>query len=446
MRKLKALISIILAISVVTSLCAVFAEKSGEKAPKLSAEAWILIDGETGYVLAEKNSKEEMYPASTTKIFSYLVVADAVENGDLALEDELTFTKDMQDTLDPDGSNIELKTGEKMSVLNLLRAMLIASGNDAATLLAVSVGGSAKKFVEKMNAKADELGLEHTHFTNPHGLTDSEHYTTAADLAKAAKTAMEDSTFRDIVGSKTLNIAPTNKTETERYYINTNNLISTLRYSKYYYDKATGIKTGYTEAAGNCLVASAKDGGQELICVVLKSEASHDDAKTLLEYGFDNFKQIEIVKKGDLLGERPVKQGKGGVDHIRGVAAKTMTATIPNSASDEDIKCEIKYEADEVYAPIKKGDVLGTATYTYKDAVVGTMNIVAETDVARHPFGFIMSIGEAIWGSIVVRIIVYIILILLVLFILLVIYGFYRSIKRSKARKRRRGKYRPPMY
>ncbi len=446
MRKLKVLISIILAISIIAPLCAVFAEKSEEKAPKLSAEAWILIDGETGFVLAEKNSKEEMYPASTTKIFSYLVVADAVESGDLALEDELTFTKDMQDTLDPDGSNIELKAGEKMSVLNLLRAMLIASGNDAATLLAISAGGSEKKFVEKMNAKADELGLEHTHFTNPHGLTDSEHYTTAADLAKAARTAMEDSTFRDIVGSKTLTIDPTNKTETERYYINTNNLISTLRYSKYYYDKATGIKTGYTEAAGNCLVASAADGGRELICVVLKSEASHDDAKTLLEYGFDNFKQVEIVKKGDLLGERTVKQGKGGVDHIRGVAAKTMTATIPKSASDEDIKAEIKYQADEVYAPVKKGDVLGSVTYTYKDAVVGTMNIVAETDVERHPFGFVMSIGEAVWGSVVVRIIVYLILILLALFILLVIYGFYRSIKRSKARSRRRGKYRPPMY
>ena len=123
-----------------------------------------------------------------------------------------------------------------------------------------------------------------------------------------------------------------------------------------------------------------------------------------------------------------------------------MTATIPKSASDEDIKAEIKYQADEVYAPVKKGDVLGSVTYTYKDAVVGTMNIVAETDVERHPFGFVMSIGEAVWGSVVVRIIVYLILILLALFILLVIYGFYRSIKRSKARSRRRGKYRPPMY
>ena len=168
-----------------------------------------------------------------------------------------------------------------MTVYDLLSAMMIASGNDAATLLAISVGGDLKGFVKLMNEKADELSMDGSHFQNPHGLTDENHYTTAHDLARAAREAMRDEDFRKIVGSKTLKIAPTNKTESERYYINTNNLLSTLRYSKYYYDKATGIKTGHTEAAGSCLVASAKSGEKELICVVLKSEHSHEDAKAL---------------------------------------------------------------------------------------------------------------------------------------------------------------------
>lgn len=443
MKKFTALILLVFTILVILPQASVSA---APKAPKVSAQSWILIDMDTGYVMGESNSDKEMHPASTTKIISYLVISDAIEDGELSLDDQLVFTADMQSMMDPDSSHIELKAGERMSVEDLIRGMLIASGNDAAILLSTAVSGSEKKFVEKMNEKAEELGLDHSHFTNSHGITDSEHYATAADLAKASREAMKDDFFREVVGSQTLTIKPTNKTENERYFINTNNLVSPLRYSKYYYKKATGIKTGYTEAAGSCLVASAKDGERELICVVLKSETSHEDAKALLEYGFDSFKRVQIVKKGDLLGEREVKQGAGGVDHIRAVAAKNIYVTIPEDADADKIKSKIKYNDDYVYAPIKKGDALGTVTYSYGGQTVSTMEIVAETDVKRHPFGFLMSLGETIWGNIIVRIIVYMILIVIILFILLVIYGFYRSIKRSRSRKRRRKKYRPSMY
>lgn len=442
MKKFRVLTTIFLILSLCLPSCFVFAEK----APLTSAVSAILIDGETGYVLYEKKANKEMYPASTTKIFSYLVISDAIENGELALDDILVYTREMQDSMDPDGSHIELKAGEKMSAENLIRAMLIASGNDAATLLAATVGGSEEGFVKRMNKKADELGLDNTHFTNSHGLTDENHYTTAKDLAVAARIAMQDELFRDIVGSKTLNIAPTNKTENERYFINTNNLISPLRYSTYYYSKATGIKTGYTDAAGSCLVASAKEKDRELICVILKSESSHDDAKALLEYGFDSFKQVEVAKKGDILGETKVKQGAGGVDHIRAVAAKNIVVTLPLDADINQVTSKIKYSVEKVYAPVKKGDSLGMITYSYKGDIIGTTAIVAEKDVPRHIFGFLMSLWETIWGCTIVRVIVYIILILIILFIILVIYGFYLSIKRSRARKRRRAKYRPPMY
>ena len=292
---------------------------------------------------------------------------------------------------------------------------------------------------------SDELGLIHSHFTNAHGLTDPDHFTTAKDLATAAKVAMEDDFFREIVGSKTLNIAPTNKTETERYFINTNNLVSYLRYSNYYYSKATGIKTGYTDAAGSCLVASATQKDRDLICVVLKSEHSHEEAKALLEYGFNNFKQVEIAKKGDILGETKVKQG-AGVDHVRAVAKENIVVTLPLDANADEIKSTIKYSSEEVYAPVKKGDTLGTISYTYGKKVVGTSRIVAEKEVKRHIFGFLMTLGEKIWGLTIVKVIVYLLLTLVILFILLVVYGFYLSIKRSKARKRRRRKYHPPLY
>ncbi|MBQ2890143.1 MAG: D-alanyl-D-alanine carboxypeptidase [Clostridia bacterium] len=441
MKILKTLIATLLIFCIILPFGVVFAENP----PILSAVSAILIDGKTGNILYEKDSEREMYPASTTKIITYLVISDAIEEGEISLDDMLTFTREMQDKMDSDGSHIELKAGEKMSVENLIRAMLIASGNDAATLLATTVGGNEENFVKRMNQKADELGLIHSHFTNAHGLTDPDHFTTAKDLATAAKVAMEDDFFRQIVGSKTLNIAPTNKTENERYFINTNNLVSYLRYSNYYYSKATGIKTGYTDAAGSCLVASATQKDRDLICVVLKSEHSHEEAKALLEYGFNNFKQVEIAKKGDILGETKVKQG-AGVDHVRAVAKENIVITLPLDANVDDIKSTIKYSSDEVYAPVKKGDTLGTITYTYGKKVVGTSKIVAEKEVKRHIFGFLMTLGEKIWGLTIVKVIVYLLLTLVILFILLVVYGFYLSIKRSKARKRRRKKYHPPLY
>lgn len=454
MKRNRILAFILIMLLTLTQAMTAFAAKDGktDKAkekdtlPKISAQAWVLIDLKSGAVLLENDSEKEMYPASTTKIVSYLVVADAIKNGELSMDDYLTYTSEMQDVQDPDGSNIELKPGEKMTVYDLLSAMMIASGNDAATLLAISVGGDLKGFVKLMNEKADELSMDGSHFQNPHGLTDENHYTTAHDLARAAREAMKDEEFRKIVGSKTLKIAPTNKTESERYYINTNNLLSTLRYSKYYYDKATGIKTGHTEAAGSCLVASAKSGETELICVVLKSDHSHEDAKALLEYGFSNFKEVTLVKSGALLGEVGLKQAKGGADHLRGVAAKNATALLKNSADAEKVKVKVKYDEKTVYAPVKKGQKIGTAVYTYDGKTIGSVEVVAETSVERHMFGFLMSLGEAIWGSRIVRIIVYLIGIAALLFVLLIIYGFARAIKKSRSRKRRRGNYRPPMY
>ncbi|MBE7011625.1 MAG: D-alanyl-D-alanine carboxypeptidase [Ruminococcaceae bacterium] len=432
-----ALLSLCLPISTVSA---------ASKAPDISAVSAILIDARTGYTLYEKNATDKMYPASTTKIITYLVISDAIENGEIGLDEMLVYTREMQDAMDPTGSHIELKAGEKMSVDNLIRAMLIASGNDAATLLATSVGGTEKKFVSRMNEKVKELELKNTHFTNAHGLTDEKHYTTAYDLAIAARYAMQDDYFREIVGSQTLTIPPTNMRDTERYFINTNNLISPLRYSKYYYEKATGIKTGYTSAAGSCLVASAKEKDRELICVILKSETSHDDAKAILEYGFKNFKQVKVTDKNAILGEVKVKQGADGKDYVRAVAENDVIVTIPVNVDIDKVTSKISYNSEKVYAPVSQGVVLGQITYFYNNDVVGITNIIAEKKIERHALGALMSFWDAVWGCTVVRVIIYILLIALLLFLLLVGYGFYRSLKKSRAKKRRRSNYRPPLY
>ncbi len=447
MKKLKILISLILVFSLTASL-SVFAAKDKEKdesgPPEILAKAAILIDFKTGYVLYEKNPEKKMEPASTTKVMTYLVVADAIENGELDLKDELVYTRDMQGAMDPDGSNIGLKVDEKMSVSQLLRGMLISSGNDAAILLSCSVAGSEEEFVERMNQKAKEIGLEKTHFTNVHGLADKNHYTTAKDLAEIAKCAMKDDLFREIVGSNTYEREATNKTAESVTMTNTNNLLSPT--SAMYYKYATGIKTGYTNTAGFCLVSSAKKDSRELICVVLNDDDSRKDSKALLEYGFNNFKEIKVAKKGDLLGEVAVKQGADSIDHVRAVAMEDIYVTVPNDADTKDVKAKITYKSEELYAPVKKSAALGEVEYSYKGTVLGKVSLVAESGVERHTFGFLMSLWETIWGSVVVRVICYIILIGAFLFVLLVVYGFYLSLKKSKARKRRKSKYRPPMY
>ncbi len=416
-------------------------------APSVTAEAALLIDATNGRVLFEKNADKVMYPASTTKIMTALVALEAVEKGEISLDQPLVLSEAANATLDIDGSGIGLKVGEEMRLENLLQGLLIASGNDAAACIAEGISGSIDAFVTRMNEKATELKLKDTHFVNPHGLHDPEHHTTAKDLARLATEAMKNETFRSIVECAHIYLPETNMSE-KRYFINTNNLVSRMRYPYYFYDKATGIKTGSTTEAGHCLVASAEDDGKSVISVILKTEdisVSHNESKALLEYGLNKFSLVEMVCKDDIVGEVGVKQAADGTDHILLAAEDSLEVLLSGSEDKEKIETVIEVP-EKVYAPIEIGQVVGKVKYVYEDQVLGSANLVSTVKVKRHLLGFLMSFGEWLWSFRTVKVIVFTALALVLGFVILVFIGLVRAVKKSKRKKRRTTRYTPPRY
>ncbi|MBR5155771.1 MAG: D-alanyl-D-alanine carboxypeptidase [Clostridia bacterium] len=415
--------------------------------PQITAEAAILIDAQTGNVLFEKNAGKKMYPASTTKIMTALVALDAVKNEEISLAQPLTLSDGAYKTLDPDGSSIALKVGEAMTLEGLLQGLLIASGNDAAMTIAEGIAGTSEQFVARMNEKAAALGLKDTHFVNPHGLHHAEHFTTARDMAKLAQEAMKNDIFRQIVECAHIYLPATNMSD-QRYFINTNNLVSRMRYPYYFYEKATGIKTGSTDQAGYCLVSSAEDRGKSVIAVVFNAEdisVSHNESKAVLEHGLADFTLKTLAKRDDIFGEVKVKQAADGTDHILLSAAANLDALFPNGGDLDkiEVECEIP---EKVYAPITAGQIIGKAKFLYEGKEVGQVELCSTVEIKRHFLGFFATFGEWLWSFRLIKFIVYTALALVFAFVALVVIGFSRAIKKSKRKKRRMNRYNPPRY
>jgi len=241
------------------------ASKDLPAVPAITAKQAILIDGNTGEILYEKAAEERAYPASTTKIMTALVALDLCSRYDIGIDTEVTVPKE---AIGIEGSSVYLKPGETRTIEDLLYAAMLRSGNDAATALAIALGGNEKNFVKMMNDKAEELHCSRTRFTNPTGLFDENHYTTAGDLAVIAQKAMEYDAFRQIAAAKS-----------RGSYTNKNKTV-------FQYEGGTGIKIGFTEKSGRTLVASAARGGTELIAVVLNDPNWFTDAYALMDYGF----------------------------------------------------------------------------------------------------------------------------------------------------------------
>lgn len=234
-------------------------------APAISAKQAILIDGKSGEILFEKASEERAYPASTTKIMTVLMALDLCKRYDIDITTEVTVPKE---AVGIEGSSVYLKAGESRTIEELLYGTMLRSGNDAATALAICLGGNEKNFVKMMNDKARELHCNRTNFINPTGLFDENHYTTAKDLARIARTAMKNDIFRQISSSKSWGT-----------YANKNKTV-------FQYEGGTGIKIGFTEKSGRTLVASACRNGTELIAVVLNDPNWFEDAYALMDCGF----------------------------------------------------------------------------------------------------------------------------------------------------------------
>ena len=247
------------------------------QAPSVSAEGAVLVDGSSGRVLYEKNSDKRLYPASTTKIMTALVTLETLDELGLGPDSKVIVPVEAAGV---EGSSLYLKAGEKLSLEELLYGLMLQSGNDSAEAIAVCVGGTRETFVEKMNLKAEQLGCSGTHFVNPSGLFEENHYTTAGDLAIIAAEAMKREDFREIVGAQKWA-----SEETDRSFVNKNKTV-------FNYEGGNGVKIGFTKKSGRTLVASAEREGKELIAVVLRDGNWFNDAYALMDYGF------EIMEEG----------------------------------------------------------------------------------------------------------------------------------------------------
>lgn len=437
------LFSILLTLVLAAGLTAPLA--AAAEAPELTAKAALLVDityEDEGEVLYERSAHEKMYPASITKVMTGLLTLEAVERGELSLDQEITAGYSVNDI--PFGtSTAGIKVGEVMKLGDVLRCALIPSANEACNLLAETVSGSIAAFVEQMNQRAAELGCENTHFVNPHGLHDDDHYTTAWDIYLICREAMKNATFREIVSSKSYTVPATNLSE-QRILHDTNSLISTFNRTGYYYEYATGIKTGYTPEAGRCLAASATKGERSLICVVLGCEripgstgsegfVEFTEATELMEWGFNSFSRQTILTTTDLQGDLPVTLSR--TEYVAVQPSGTLEATLPSDADLSTFTYTPTWYAESVAAPVEKGQVLGTITVSDGDRVYGTLDLVAVADVERSDLLYYLDRTEKYFSQLWVRIVLVVLLVLVAVLVLWAV--FFR--KRSRSRYGRGG-------
>jgi len=344
----------------------------------INAESAILIDGDTGKVLYEKSAYEKRAPASTTKIMTALLALEHCKTTDIA-----TVTSEAITSVPSGYSTDLLKMGEELTIKDLLYALLLPSSNEAANVLAIHIAGSIDSFASMMNTKAMELGCKNTHFVNPNGVHDDNHYSTAYDLSLIAKEAMKNDIFRQIVSTASYTLPSSNKySRIDRTLITTNDLIK--KQSDNYYEYAIGIKTGFTTPAKNCLVSSATKDGKTLISVVLRSNTNnnrYNDAKTLFNYGFDNFSKKHIIKAGSTIKTIDVKNATSSTKNLNLVAETGINTIVTNDKLNDTIEPQINLN-EHLQAPIKKDSIVGTATYTV-DNIKYTINLKAGNEVKK---------------------------------------------------------------
>ncbi len=428
---------------------AVVLKKGSGEVPELNATSAILIDAGSGAILYEKDAYDKRDPASITKILNAMVVLDNLK---------LSDTYVIPDGLETVGHIVNLKAGEELTIEQLLYAMLIYSGNDAAEALAYAAGGDIKTFCSMMNERARACGAESTNFTNANGLNNygqENHRTTAYDLALISREAMKNKTFRKIVSAKRYTIPATNKSK-ERKLRNTNALLYEKPFKmdgkKFdcYYEGTTGIKTGMTSVAGECFAGSAKRGKTELIAVVLNAATAQDkfdDAIELFDYGFTYYRTYTAAKSSEVIYELKVKNGS--LAQVDLGIAEDMDITVNRGyEAAENITTEIvfarTYADDEnaktneerikwVKAPVKKGTVFGhLVAYNEKGEAVAIQELIALEEVQKG--GILSNIGIADEE------LPLFFLILSMVIILILILRITRNLRRAKRRRRRRTK------
>ena len=345
----------------------------------IEANAGALISLDTGEIIFEKNMDKKVYPASITKIMTAVVV---LESGKFKPKAKITMTREILDMVLGTGSAVSnLQEGEEITQLDLMYLVVMSSFGDCTYLAAQYYGGSVENFVDKMNAKAKELGLKGTHYQNPVGLHDDENYTTVRDIYTLTSYALKFDTFKTICETSRYTMPATNMSG-ERTLTSTNNLQNAN--TPYYYQYAKGVKTGYTDEAGRCLVSTANYNGYNYMCILMGCPVDDDeqfvDSAELYRWAFNNFSFKEVANSTEPVCEIPVELSLE-TDYVSLYFKKPFISVLPNEADDSTIVVKTKLKAESIEAPVKKGEVLGTADVIYAEQVIGTVDLVAGDDV-----------------------------------------------------------------
>ncbi len=409
----------------------------------ISAEAALLADLGRDTVVFEKNADARMYPASLTKIMTAVVVMDECSDP-ASVSIEAAF-----EALDPlygtDSSIFGLEIGEVMTAYDLLALMMIQSANDAANVLAYHFGGNdLEAFIEKMNQKAADLGLTNTHYVNAHGLHDSDHYTTARDLYTLTKYALEKSMFRDIVTSLYYETPETN--------VHWEQVVETTVYLQdpdevdYYYEYAKGVKTGYTDPAGRCLVSTAEKDGTTYLCVLLKCPVEDAEgfyvreefgvSKGLYEWAFNTLEFRAVNDTTTTVGYQAVQFGKD-TEQVAVNLNGTIESIVEKTYTTDQAQVQVTFDAEAVEAPVVTGQKLGTATVSLDGKELGTLDVVASQDIEKDNRKVVKAALQHFFSLPIVKVVLWLIVILVLLFALFIAYCFWCRARNRRRRKRR---------
>lgn len=391
--KIRKLLSVFLLLALLGTLLSVpvLAEEGEDTADsgpyEAAAKAAILLDMNTGRTVYEKNIDEKVYPASLTKIMTCLL---ALENGNLS--DIVTIGEGAFNGLDGNSSTAGLQVGEQLSLNDLLYCLMLSSGNEAANAVAEHIAGSTTDFVRMMNERAYELGCTGTHFVNPHGLHDEEHYTTVRDLVAITRAALKSENFKTITNTASYTLPATNLSA-ERELTTTNQLIDPSTSNSFYYKRAIGIKTGYTTPAGRCVISCAKGDGMYFLAVICGAETtildtgdvrmeSFPECIRLFDYGFDQFTYVTVISPLYPLAQITVNNSAAS-QVVSLAPAEEIRLLLPKDYDPELLLIEPEPSAQSVDAPVCSGDVLGSVSVRYDGELLGTTDLLAINDVAR---------------------------------------------------------------
>lgn len=439
---------LLLVLIILTALSALPLPALAAEAPEVFSPSVLLLDADSGAVLFEKNADDTMQPASTTKIMTALLTIEAVERGEFTMDDSVAASENCQYGMDEDSSNANpaIVPGEVMSVRDLLYCAMLASANEACNILAEYIAGSIDDFVVMMNERAEELGCTDTHFSNPSGLEDPDHYSTARDMAIIAMEAIRHELFIPLCSDDGYTVAATNMAK-KRGLKNTNQLLNES--GKYYLESAFGIKTGFFTNAGYCLVSAAAEDETTLVCVVLGGTKDADsgvqsqylDTVNLYNWAFDNYSYQQVLSSMAAVIDVPVAMG---VDDA--VAARPETSIrvlLPNDFDHETLDFEyIVYserDGETLEAPVDAGTTLGEVTVSADGRVFGSSYLVAVNSVEMSKTIYLRaSINAILQQPIVNKLLILLIVVLALYLILVFFYAVQRSRHRRSLRRARR--------